>query len=444
MTKRDHRNNRNRKRTEQHSPRRRPKREEPRGMLSKVAIGEVFATLWISTGIEPSRAIKPYEHLLADTIAKLQPKRLLEIGSEVGAVGLAAAQSGWAERIVWVQRDTVGLNAVQRTLAAQPLADYTAILGEGARDAASESFDAVVVHQQPSRKLTETLLRQAISVLEATGVIVLAGDIQLGARTAAAALAELCENVDVTEGGKTGLVAIGRNPHSSAAMSEQAPRTTHEAEIHGTVFQWVTTPGVFSADDLDPATELLLDTVVLPHRGRILDMGCGPGVIGLFAALHMPETDVTMIDTDIAAVRCAEEGIKRNCLTNARVVASDGIEAIERKRFDVVLSNPPVHRAGRRDASLVSRFAEEAARAIGRKGRLWLVTAPTVPLQRLLGELFTEVAVTEDFAQRFRVYDAIRRPRRHTRPDEVAVELNEFDDDIEFDEDDWGDDWDAE
>lgn len=443
MAKRNYRNNRNHRRSEQPYKRKKQKREESHGMLSKVSIGEVSATIWLSVGTKPSRAIKSYEHLLADTIAKLRPTRLLEIGSEIGAVGLAAAQSGWSERIVWVQRDTVGLNAVQRTLAAHPGGTHDAILGEGARDVGTESFDAVIVHQQPSRKLTEILLRQAITVIDGTGVLILAGDVQLGARTAATTLTELCENVEVSEGMKSGLVAVARNPHASAAMNDHAPRTAHETEIHGTTFQWVTTPGVFSADDLDPATELLLDTVVLPHRGRILDLGCGPGAIGLYSALRMPGTDVTMIDTDIAAVRCAEEGIKRNGITNARVLASDGIEALERKRFDVVLSNPPVHRAGRRDAGLVSRFAREAATAIGRKGRLWLVTAPTVPLQRLLGELFTEIAVTEDFAKRFRVYDAIRRPQRHTEQDDVPVEVDVIDEDLVFD-DDWGDDWDSE
>ncbi len=441
MAKRNHRNNKNYKRSEQPF-KRRQKREEPRGALSKVAIGEVSATIWLSTGMEPSRAVKPYEHILADTIAKLRPARLLEIGSEVGAVGLTAAQHGWSERVVWVQRDTVGSNAVQRTLAANPIGRHEVILGEGARDVGAESFDAVIVHQQPSRKLTEILLRQAITVIDPVGVLILAGDVQLGARTAAATLGELCEKVEVSEGMRTGLIAVARNPHATAAMHDHAPRTLHEAEIRGTSFRWVTTPGVFSADDLDPATELLLETVVLPHRGGILDMGCGPGAIGLFAALSMPQTEVTMIDTDIAAVRCAEEGIRRNEITNARVVASDGIEAIERKRFDVVLSNPPVHRAGRRDASLVSRFAREAAIAIGRKGRLWLVTAPTVPLQRMLDELFTEITVTEDFAQRFRVYDAIRRPQRHTGQNEAIIEPNAVDDDMI--DDDWGDDWDTE
>ena len=194
-------------------------------------------------------------------------------------------------------------------------------------------------------------------------------------------------------------------------MPAPMPGTEHQTTISGVTVRWLTRPGVFSADELDPASRLLLETVRLPHQGRVLDLGCGSGVLGLWAALRMPGVDVTMVDSDFSSVSCASEGIGLNGLSSARALPSDGIDAVAGDRFSVVLTNPPVHRAGRREAGLVERFAREAAEVIGRKGRLWLVTAPTVPIAGTLDELFTDVSVAADNGS-FRVYDAVRRPRR--------------------------------
>ena len=39
-------------------------------------------------------------------------------------------------------------------------------------------------------------------------------------------------------------------------------------------------PGVFSANELDNGTSLLLSTLTSPIQGKVLDVGCGAGVIG--------------------------------------------------------------------------------------------------------------------------------------------------------------------
>src|SRR5256885_12409609 len=54
--------------------------------------------------------------------------------------------------------------------------------------------------------------------------------------------------------------------------------------IRGHTFTFHTDSGVFSRDELDRGTELLLEAVEVGPRETILDLGCGYGVIGVVAA----------------------------------------------------------------------------------------------------------------------------------------------------------------
>ena len=407
------------------------------GGVAAVRISEAQVAVWLPESMSPSRIAKSYESVLGALLAESAPKRLLEVGADVGLVGLAAAQHGWADEVVLLMRDAVGANIVSRTLEAKPAANAQLIVGEGPLDAPEGAYDIVVVHQQQSRRLTEMLIRQAITRLAPDGELVVGGDVQGGVRTSERLLDELFGEIEAALGAKNGRVIIGKNPRTEAAMATRAERIEHVFDVAEEPFRWVTAPGVFSVDGLDPASELLLETLVLPRKGRILDLGCGPGVLGLFAASRKPGTEVTMLDADVASVACAQEGIRLNGLTNARVLLSDGIEAVRGERFDVVLTNPPAHRAGRREAGLVDRFAREAAQAVGRKGRLWLVTAPTVPIAQTLQELYTEIAVTDDFDGRFRLYDAIRRPARAHDRDSVISMGGDDETFVELDGDMW-------
>ncbi len=353
--------------------------------------------------------IAPGDPFLAEAVGRRRPKRLLEVASGFGLVGLAALENGWSDRVVWVMRDLIGALPLRETLEAERLSGGEVILGEGPLDASDESFDVVILHQQRSRALTETLIRQALVRVETEGLVLVAGAVKEGVSGSEAILREVCEVVEVAAWGRGVRIMTARKPQPGRALHETAPRRRHRAEIAGTTVDWITTDGVFSADGLDPATELLLETVTLPHRGRILDFGCGAGVIGLWCAARMPDVTVTMVDSDVASVRCAEEGARLNALGNARALLSDGALLASEERFDVVITNPPVHRGRKCDPTLVEGFARAAARAIGRKGRLWLVTAPTVPIRRALEELFTDVRIAAENGS-FRVWDAIRRP----------------------------------
>jgi 16S rRNA G1207 methylase RsmC len=66
-----------------------------------------------------------------------------------------------------------------------------------------------------------------------------------------------------------------------------APGTWVEFSINCSnhVFTIRCLPGVFSIDHLDEGTEMLLNTIEIVPGTRVLDVGCGYGIIGLCASV---------------------------------------------------------------------------------------------------------------------------------------------------------------
>ena len=105
-------------------------------------------------------------------------------------------------------------------------------------------------------------------------------------------------------------------------------------------FVFKTDNGVFSKGELDYGTYLLLTTVLnLDIKGKVLDLGCGYGAIGVVIS-KLKNTKVTMVDVNKRAVHLRKMNLSDNkcdCL----VINSDGYLNVSDK-FDYIITNPPI------------------------------------------------------------------------------------------------------
>lgn len=90
----------------------------------------------------------------------------------------------------------------------------------------------------------------------------------------------------------------------------------------------------------------LLDLAKLnPNKGllRIADIGTGSGVLAITAAVHLPECNVTAIDTSSEALEVAKRNAKTHAVSDRiRWFSGDLFANVESADvFDFVLSNPP-------------------------------------------------------------------------------------------------------
>ena len=159
-------------------------------------------------------------------------------------------------------------------------------------------------------------------------------------------------------------------------------------------------PGVFSAGKLDEGTKLLLDHI--PYdKNKVLDIGCGAGMIGAIYKKKNPGADLTMSDASILAVEASKETMRKNGL-DAKVVLSDVFSNVS-GTFDLIVSNPPFHTGVATDYAFIERFAREAKRYLNPRGEAYVVANAFLPYQPILEKHIgpTEIVVEN---KKFKVY----------------------------------------
>ena len=110
----------------------------------------------------------------------------------------------------------------------------------------------------------------------------------------------------------------------------------------GRNFEFLTASSVFSKRRVDLGTRLLIESMLLPEEGCVLDIGCGYGAVGIAAATLQPNLHVVMTDVNARAVRLARRNIELNKAWNAEVRYGHFYEPVEDLAFNCILSNPPI------------------------------------------------------------------------------------------------------
>jgi len=140
--------------------------------------------------------------------------------------------------------------------------------------------------------------------------------------------------------------------------------------IRGVTVEFEVAPGVFSCDEVDKGTKILLEHAIVPESGRVLDVGCGYGVIGIVLAKLNPKLRVFMVDINREAVKLARRNIRRNRVEDrVTVLLGDLYEPVKGMKFRAIYSNPPLA-AG---MDVVKRIVYEAPKHLEPGGTLQIV-----------------------------------------------------------------------
>jgi 16S rRNA (guanine1207-N2)-methyltransferase len=138
-----------------------------------------------------------------------------------------------------------------------------------------------------------------------------------------------------------------------------------EIKLRGDSFTLISSKGVFSKDELDDATALLIKHAITGEK--VLDLGCGYGVVGICILRKNKDIEMTFSDVNERALELTSENLKKLNLKGT-IVKSNLFENIQ-DTFDAILSNPPIS-AGRKTCySLI----EEAYAHLESRGTLQIV-----------------------------------------------------------------------
>ncbi|MFZ2290115.1 MAG: class I SAM-dependent methyltransferase [Halopseudomonas yangmingensis] len=166
----------------------------------------------------------------------------------------------------------------------------------------------------------------------------------------------------------------------------------------------ISLPGVFSHGRLDEGSALLLQVPATLPTGRVLDFGCGAGVLSVALARRNPQCHFELLDVDALALWSAQQTLERNGV-NARVLASDGLQAVH-GMYAAVVSNPPFHTGLRMDTGIAERFFEGIGKHLLSGGELRLVANGFLRYPPLIEAHVGPCRVLLENS-RFRVYSAL-------------------------------------
>ncbi len=158
--------------------------------------------------------------------------------------------------------------------------------------------------------------------------------------------------------------------------------------------RFLSRPGVFAWDHIDPASALLIEQLPGDLRGRGADLGAGYGFLAAEVIARNPQVSaLDLYEADQRALELARENLAR-LYPDTRVKLGFHWHDVCRGlngRYDFIVSNPPFHQ-GRADAPELGRaFIIAAADALNPDGSLWLVANRHLAYERILGAHFASV-----------------------------------------------------
>jgi 16S rRNA (guanine1207-N2)-methyltransferase len=272
----------------------------------------------------------------------------------------------------------------------------------------SGPFGTVALRLPRAKEELSMALHAAAGALKPNGTVLVYGAKDEGIASVPKVLGELYE----------GAKAVGVGGHCrvlEAALKEDLPGhrgalSEWREEVglgHEWLEQpWVSYPGVFAHGHLDPGTRLLLDALpTLPPGARILDYGCGSGIVGAVSLRLYPEVRLELLDVDAVALEAARENVP-----GARLLLQDGLPPLGGEGYHAILSNPPLHRGKAEEPEMITGLIRGAASVLKRKGFLVLVAQRRISLEEVFGGAFKKVTVLSEGGG-FRVWEG-REPRR--------------------------------
>lgn len=299
----------------------------------------------------------------------------------------------------------------------RPQADTLVALGLDVRmEPPVESLFPLVLALPPrQRDEARALLASAVAHLEPGGTVFAAMPNNQGARAAEADLARLAGPVERYSKHKC-RVFWARAEADSIDRVQVAQWQQLDAERAILQGRYLSRPGLFAWDHVDPASALLAAHLPADLRGRVADLGAGWGYLATQVLARGPAVrTLDLYEAEGRALAPARHNVQRTLLDLGRSVevnvhwhdVTRGLPAT----YHAIVSNPPFH-VGRADQPELGRaFIRAAAGALVPGGRLFMVANRHLPYEAVLRAHFTDVHTRAD-AQGFKVFEAMRGASR--------------------------------
>lgn len=321
--------------------------------------------------IETAQAL--VQHSGTERDAHLRAGEVVTIGDRHGALTLGAIAALGADQVRAYQDPLLGERALAGNATRLGLADA---YGHHPLSAALLTGARLVLLQLPRGLAELDEIAQAIARWADPAVIVLAGGrVKHMTRAMNDVLARSFGEVSAGLADRKSRVLTAHSPRAATELGE--PRFPVWGRDPDVPFRIAAFGATFGGAALDHGSRLLLhglDTGGWPAAGRVVDLGCGNGVLAVAAALALPEASILATDQSIAAVAATRLTAEAaGVATRVDVQRADATEAVPDGWADLIMLNPPFHTGATVHAGIAHRLIRSCRRALRPGGELRIV-----------------------------------------------------------------------
>ncbi len=258
-------------------------------------------------------------------------------------------------------------------------------------------FDLVFVLPGRQRQEARAELARAATLVKPGGWVVVAALNTEGAKTLVSDMAALFGSVDQLSKNKCRVIWI---EETSAELDQSLKAEWAKLDAPRPILDgaWISRPGIFAWDRIDPASRLLADHLPDTLAGKGADLGCGFGFLARTVLERAPKvTALDLYEAEKRALDLARENLKAFSETKIlHGLWSDVTRGLE-GTYDFIVSNPPFHQSGKAGRTDVGQdFIRAAAAGLRIGGVFYMVANRHLPYEATLKETFRAVDMIAD------------------------------------------------
>jgi 16S rRNA (guanine1207-N2)-methyltransferase len=147
-------------------------------------------------------------------------------------------------------------------------------------------------------------------------------------------------------------------------------------------------PGVFSQDGLDIGTRVLLSNLPDNLSDKVLDFGCGAGIISCFIGKRYPDIHLSLLDVSALALSSAEKTLALNGLTGL-VFPSNSLSEVT-EQYQHIVSNPPFHQGVKTNYQATENFLKNIKKHTKKNGSITIVANSFLCYQEIMDKAISK------------------------------------------------------
>jgi 23S rRNA (guanine1835-N2)-methyltransferase len=145
---------------------------------------------------------------------------------------------------------------------------------------------------------------------------------------------------------------------------------------------------LFSREKLDIGTRFFLEHLPQNIQGKILDLGCANGIVGIKARMQSPLASIVFSDDSAMAIESAKVNYQKYFDDQPHLLWTNCYEGGEKNSLDLVLCNPPFHQQNTIGDFIAWQMFKDSFEALKQGGCLRIVGNSHLGYQVKLKKIF--------------------------------------------------------